>query len=62
MCASSYRVVGWLSVRIKVIETVGSNHINHAASVCQHILLLSKTHTHTHKYTPNGTVVGVTKD
>ena len=44
-CASSYRVVGCLSVRIQAIETIDSKHINHAASVCQHILLLYKTHT-----------------
>ena len=43
-CASSYRVVGCLFVRIQAIETVDSKHISHAASVCQHILLLSKTH------------------
>ena len=47
MCASGYRVVECLSVGIQAIETVDSKHINHAASVCQHILLLSKTHTHT---------------
>ena len=44
MRASSYRVIGCLSVRIQAIETVDSKHINPAASVCQHILLLSKTH------------------
>ena len=49
-CEGSYRVVGCLSVRIQAIETVDNKHSNHAASVCQHILLLSKTHTHTHIY------------
>ena len=43
-CEGSYRVVSCLSVRIQAIETVDSKHSNHAASVCQHILLLSKTH------------------
>ena len=37
--ASSSRVV-----RIQAIETVDNKHINHAATVCQHIVVLSKTH------------------
>ena len=41
-------MVGCLSVRIEIVD---SKCINHAASVCQHILLLTKhiqTHTFTH--------------
>ena len=41
------QVVGCLSVRIQANETIDSKHISHAASVCQHILFLSKTHIHT---------------
>ena len=44
-------MLGCLSVRIQAIETVHSKHISHGASVCWHILLLSKTHRHRQRHT-----------
>ena len=47
------QVVGCLSVRIQANETIDSKHISHAASVCQHILLLSKTYTYIYLFIYN---------